>query len=257
MTKRTLDGRTAVFKHGAGRGTKATQPEEGINDAMAPPGRTGFIIAAAALLSLPAVGLIVDWGGLAWADERALLLLRAQDGNGGFVPGPRWLTQFLTDLTALGGISLLAPITLVISAYLWATGRPHTGLFLTLTVATGWLLSRALKSLYVRGRPEAVPHLVEVSSASFPSGHAMNSAIVYLTLAAILAEGREQPTKRQFLYLTAVALVFLIGLSRLYLGVHYPTDVLAGWSFGAGWAILCWIAASRFREGSPPHLLRN
>lgn len=224
---------------------------------MAPSGRTGHIIAAAALLSLPAVGLIVDWGGLAWADERALLLLRAQDGNGGFVPGPGWLTRFLTDLTALGGIALLAPLTLVVSAYYWATGRPRTGLYLTLTVAAGWLLSRALKALYVRPRPEAVPHLVEVSSTSFPSGHAMNSALVYLTLAALLAEGREEAVRRRFILLAALALVFLIGLSRLYLGVHYPTDVLAGWSFGAGWATLCWIAASRFRESGPPHFLRN
>jgi undecaprenyl-diphosphatase len=94
-----------------------------------------------------------------------------------------------------------------------------------------------------RPRPELVSHLVEVQTSSFPSGHATLSAVVYLTIGALLA--REQKSRRTRLYVMTVAILMalLIGCSRVYLGVHWPTDVLAGWAIGSGWAMLCWIAA--------------
>ena len=103
------------------------------------------------------------------------------------------------------------------------------------------LLSLALKALFDRPRPTSCPTWCEVSSSSFPSGHSMNSAIVYLTLGALLAR-LVRPVAMK-LYILAVALLvsFLVGISRVYLGVHYPSDVLAGWSLGLSWAVLWWL----------------
>jgi undecaprenyl-diphosphatase len=121
----------------------------------------------------------------------------------------------------------------------------------------GSLLTFVLKSLFDRPRPDVVVHLVGVSSASFPSGHAMASATIYLTLGALLA--RVQPQRRLKIYAGVVAatLTVLVGLSRVYLGVHWPTDVLAGWCVGAAWAMLCWLIAAWLQrrgavEGTPP-----
>ena len=106
----------------------------------------------------------------------------------------------------------------------------------------GLLVSHLLKDLYDRPRPELVPHLVPVSTASFPSGHAMLSAVVYLTLGALLARLVDAWWVKLYVIVAALGLTGLVGLSRVYLGVHYPTDVLAGWAAGLSWAILCWLA---------------
>jgi undecaprenyl-diphosphatase len=105
----------------------------------------------------------------------------------------------------------------------------------------GWGLGLLLKAVFGRPRPSVIPHLVEVQSLSFPSGHAMMSAVVYLTLAALLAQLSAQWAQRVYILAVGLLLTLLVGLSRVYLGVHYPTDVLAGWSAGLAWAILCWL----------------
>ena len=107
----------------------------------------------------------------------------------------------------------------------------------------GLLVSHLLKDLYDRPRPELVPHLTPVSTSSFPSGHAMLSAVVYLTLGALLARLVERWWVKLYVIVAALGLTGLVGFSRVYLGVHYPTDVLAGWAAGLSWAILCWLAA--------------
>ncbi len=152
------------------------------------------------------------------------------------------------DVTALGGVTVLTILTLVTGGFLFFDGKKHMAWFVYGSVAGGTIVDMILKSLFHRPRPELVPHAAYVSTTSFPSGHSMLSAATYLTLGALLA--RSQPRKRLKAYflLLAALLTFMVGISRVYLGVHWPTDVLAGWTAGATWAILCWLVARRLQS---------
>ena len=154
--------------------------------------------------------------------------------------GPRWFEEMMRDFTAFGGFGPLTVITLTAVGFLALTGKRHAAAMVMLSVASGILASSLLKWGFARPRPDVVPHAVAVSTLSFPSGHAMLSAVVYLTLGALMA--RSQSSLRVKAYLLCVAAMFtvLIGISRVYLGVHWPTDVLAGWALGASWALVSW-----------------
>jgi undecaprenyl-diphosphatase len=168
-------------------------------------------------------------------------LRRADDPS---VPiGPPWLVNAGKDITALGSVSVLLLLFAAVVGYLLLQ-RAYGAVWLV-AVATlgGMLLSSVLKLSFSRQRPDVVPHLVEIYTFSFPSGHSMLSAVVYLTLGALLARIVPRRTGKIYFLTVALVLTFLIGLSRIYLGVHYPTDVLAGWSAGLAWALLCWLAA--------------
>lgn len=160
--------------------------------------------------------------------------------------GPPWLTKALTDITSLGGVTVLAMITVLSAIYLLLIRKRITALFVVLSVLGGWLISNGIKIGVARPRPDLVPHLVEVHDLSFPSGHAMVSAVTYLTIGLLLAQTQSSRAARYYFVSVAVALTFLIGISRVYLGVHFPTDVLGGWSAGAAWACLCWLVGRRF-----------
>lgn len=157
--------------------------------------------------------------------------------------GPRWFEELGRDVTALGGMGILGLFAAIAVGYLALDRKPHAALFVAVAVAGGMLLSSGLKEAIDRPRPDLVPHGQHVYTKSFPSGHSMLSAVTYLTLGALLA--RLQTRRRLKLYLLGVAvlLTLAIGVSRVYLGVHWPTDVLAGWSAGAAWAVLCWTVA--------------
>jgi undecaprenyl-diphosphatase len=174
------------------------------------------------------------------AFDRAVLLGMRAPGAPAEPWGPRWLLDVVRDYTALGSVGILTFMTLAVSGFLLLQGKTRVTVMVVITVAGGMLLSTLLKRSFDRPRPDLVPHSVVVHTASFPSGHAMMAAVVYLTLGALLA--RVQPHRRLKAYsLTlAVVLTVLVGLSRLYLGVHWPTDVLAGWIAGATWALLAW-----------------
>lgn len=193
------------------------------------------------------------WGFVELADEvlegsteavdRAVLLFFRVPGDLTDPIGPPWVELLITDTTALGGVAVLAIITVIVVGYLVVMAKRSAAVFVLVAIGGGTVVSFALKSLFERARPDLVPHGVEVATASFPSGHAMLSAVTYLTLGALLA--RFLPRRRAKAYVVTVAalLTLAIGVSRVYLGVHWPTDVLAGWTLGAAWAVLCWLVA--------------
>jgi undecaprenyl-diphosphatase len=174
-------------------------------------------------------------------DEQILLALRSPTDRSDPL-GPTWLEEAMRDVTALGSVGVPGFITLAAAGFLALQRKTHAALFLLAAVGGGQLLSTLLKLGFDRPRPDLVPHGAVVYTASFPSGHAMMAAITYLTLGALLA--RVQPRRRLKLYLLCLAIVLTVavGVSRVYLGVHWPTDVLAGWAVGAAWALLCWAA---------------
>lgn len=163
--------------------------------------------------------------------------------------GPVWFEELMRDVTALGSMGILVGLTLAVAGYLWLLGnRRSMGLMLA-AVYGGILASSFFKQWFDRPRPDLVPHEMAVSTASFPSGHSMLAAVTYLTLAAMLA--RVQPTRALKIYVLAVAVLVTVGVgvSRVYLGVHWPSDVLGGWTAGAAWALACWLIAG-WIEGS-------
>jgi undecaprenyl-diphosphatase len=164
--------------------------------------------------------------------------------------GPAWLEIMFRDITALGGATVLTLMTLAVTGFLLVDGKGAAALLVLASVGGGAALSTVLKLVFARPRPEIVPHLVEVHTASFPSGHAMLSAVVYLTLGALLSRIEGPARVKLYVLSVAIFLTFIIGVSRIYLGVHWPTDVLAGWCAGAAWAMLCWrIALALQRRG--------
>lgn len=157
--------------------------------------------------------------------------------------GPAWLDVVARDVTSLGGTVVLTLLTVGVVGYLLLVRKWSTAIFITVSVAGGTLLSTALKHVFDRPRPDLVPHAVEVTSASFPSGHSMLAMTTYLTLGAVLAEVQAGTKARMYILCWAVFLALIVGLSRVYLGVHWPTDVLGGWCLGSAWALLCATAA--------------
>lgn len=157
--------------------------------------------------------------------------------------GPDWVEEMSRDFTALGSMGVLTFITLIALGYLLLSRHFCAALFTLIAVSGGILLSTILKIGFDRPRPELVPHETIVYTASFPSGHSMMSAVTYLTLAALLSRIHPQPQLKAYLLVVALLATLLTGVSRVYLGVHWPTDVLAGWSAGAAWAALCWLVA--------------
>jgi undecaprenyl-diphosphatase len=162
--------------------------------------------------------------------------------------GPPWLQEVGRDFTALGGVAVMMLVTFSVAGYLLLR-RMYGAMWLVLVATTGGLvLSTVLKHFIDRARPQIVEHRSVVYTSSFPSGHSMMSAVVYLTLGSLLA--RIMPgrlLKLYFLFL-AMGLTFLVGVSRVYLGVHWPTDVLAGWCGGLVWALLCWLVARQLQR---------
>ena len=198
------------------------------------------LAAAAGLLAFAKLAGEVLEGDTASFDRDVLLALRDPADISDPI-GPRWLEEAARDVTALGSHVIVTYVTLAVVGFLVLSGRRAAALFVGLSVGGGALLSAGLKIGFARPRPDLVPHAVEVYTASFPSGHAMLSAVAYLTLGALLM--RVAPLGRTKFYVLAVAVftTLAVGFSRVYLGVHWPTDVLAGWCVGAGWALLCWI----------------
>ena len=162
--------------------------------------------------------------------------------------GPAWIEEMFRDFTALGGVGVLSLLTLISVGYLWLMGQRRVALFLLFAILGGLLLSSMLKSGFDRPRPDLVSHGSHIYTSSFPSGHSMLSAVVYLTGGALLAMVQSAHRVRVYLVGCSILTTLLVGVSRVYLGVHWPSDVLAGWAAGAAWAAACWLAAQWLHE---------
>jgi undecaprenyl-diphosphatase len=182
-------------------------------------------------------------------DERILKALR-NPADPSLPIGPPWAESVLLDLTAIGSPTVLALVVFAVTGFLLLQARFWTALFVLVTVASGEIVSSALKDVFSRPRPTVVPHLREVFSSSFPSGHAMTSAIVYLTLGSMMMRVSEQRLTKIYCFVMALLLTMLAGISRVFLGVHYPTDVIGGWIIGFVWASICWLVAQHFEVRS-------
>jgi undecaprenyl-diphosphatase len=198
------------------------------------------MIGAALWLFITIAEEVVEGDTLAW--DRALLLALRNSAQPELPWGPRWVQELARDFTALGGVGVLAVITAVSVGYLWLARKRHAAIAITVAVVGGQLVSTALKLGFDRARPDLVPHGSFVYTASFPSGHSMMAAVTYLTLGALLARVHESVRIKVYLLSVACGLTFVVGMSRVYLGVHWPTDVLAGWTMGAAWAFSCSVA---------------
>ena len=214
-------------------------------------GGHGYVAIAVALLIV-----VGTWGFIEIADEVVegetqqfddWAIRVTHDPTTGDPVGPRWLQEIGRDLTALGGMAVITLVIAAVVGYLLIVRKYHAIFLVVVATVGGFLISAGLKYLFARGRPELVPHASHVYSYSFPSGHSMLSAVVYLTLGVMLA--RLVPNRSAKIYFMGLAifLSFLIGVSRVYMGVHYPTDVLAGWTAGLVWATLCYIVARQLQ----------
>ena len=206
---------------------------------LAPKILSGIIAASLALWIFVEIAENVVDGDVRHFDTAILMALHGSDSS-----NLNWFNEFVRDISGLGGIGVLALLVSASVIFLVISNNRRSAIFVALATISGALLSSLLKIGFDRPRPDLVPHLTHVYSASFPSGHAMVSAVVYLTLGTLLARVVSGFWSKVFIMVVAVLLTGLIGLSRLYLGVHWPSDVLAGWAAGAAWALMWWTIAN-------------
>ena len=173
-------------------------------------------------------------------DEQLVLAMRAP-GDPNDPVGPFWLERAVRDVTALGGSTVLMPLVIGVAGFLLLRRAAGMALVVIIGGGGGNLLSWALKALFDRPRPDLVPHVMEATSPAFPSGHALAASAVYLTLAALIAAIQPSTVVKAYVLAWSVLIAVLVGISRVYLGVHWPTDVAAGWALGAAWACLWWL----------------
>jgi len=177
------------------------------------------------------------------AIDHAILLSMRNPADLSDPLGAAWVEEIGRDFTALGGNAVLTLLTLAVVGYLMLEGKKRIALVLIVATLGALGVSHTLKRTIDRDRPDLVPHGSVTYTASFPSGHSMLSASTYLTMGALLAKTQRRKRLRAYILLTAITATLLVGISRVYLGVHWPTDVLAGWTAGAGWALMCWLLA--------------
>ena len=197
--------------------------------------RHAIAIGALALLGLAVASLMADGGSLAF--DRSLMLALRTPGAPDDPLGPRWFEDVMRDMTALGGIGVVIGASLVFAGYLALERRLVDIAVLATSIVGAQLVSGVIKHLVQRPRPDLVSHEAAIYSASFPSGHTLMATVVYITFALLLAADFADRRVREYLLASAWLVAFAVGASRIYLGVHWPSDVLAGWSLGALWML--------------------
>ncbi len=180
-------------------------------------------------------------------DNWALSIARQPD-NPEYLRGPHWVDEAVRDLTALGGAAVLTLTIVFVFGYLLLKQSYRSAALVIIATACGLLLSLLLKDFFLRDRPDIVPALMVETSPSFPSGHSMLSAVVYLTLGSLLSRLETSSRIRTYTITIAILATLIVGVSRVLLGVHYPTDVIFGWTMGFFWASLCWFVMIVLQE---------
>ena len=207
-----------------------------------------MFVAAALLLLFGAIAEEVVEGETHRLDRAVLMSFRTA-ANPADLIGPDWFEEMVRDVTALGSYAFVIIIVTAATGYLLMIRKHGLALLLLAAEAGGMLFSTLLKQMFDRPRPD-LEHAARVFTASFPSGHATLSAVTFLTLGALLTRVTDDRKSKLYFMGTAIILTIMVGLSRLYLGVHYPRDILAGWCIGSAWAVLCWSGAQwRQRRG--------
>ncbi|WP_274581437.1 phosphatase PAP2 family protein [Dinoroseobacter sp. PD6] len=221
-----------------------------LRDVRPNPQIMGLLVVAALLWAFARITNAVV-GGETRAFDTSLLIALRNPADLTDPLGPIWIEELGRDLSALGGTFVLSFLTLSIAGFFWLQRQRITSAFLLLAVTTGVGLSQLLKAGFDRPRPDLVSQETAIYTASFPSGHSMMATVVYLTLAVLAARTLKRRREKGYVVSLAILIVLGVGISRVYLGVHWPTDVLAGWIIGAGWALICGLFA-RFLDRAGP-----
>lgn len=177
--------------------------------------------------------------------DRTILLAMRVPGDPVRPAGPAWLPDVMRDVTAMGGVTVLTGLVVLVTVFLLLKRLWRPAALIVTATVSGSIAIALLKNAFGRARPDLIDHLMAATDASFPSGHSGNSAIVYFTLASLLFPVVKEARLRAFLIVAAMFITGAIGVSRVYLGVHWPSDVLAGWLFGAAWALGWWAIETR------------
>jgi undecaprenyl-diphosphatase len=155
-----------------------------------------------------------------------------------------WLPEVMRDLSGLGSTTVMTLLAVTSCGYLWLVRRRLHALLVGASIGSAALLVGSLKAIFGRSRPDSAFAAFVQAGLSFPSGHASMSAVVYLTMGALLASTRERVSERVYILATAALFTLLVGISRVALGVHWATDVFGGWAFGTAWAVLWLLIAA-------------
>ena len=210
-------------------------------------------MALIAVIVLSLVFVTVDGLGVFGAERLETLLIRSMRsfGNPDRMIGPPIVEESMRDFTALGGYAVLIMVSVCFSIFALVELSRESFRFFVVTVFGGFFLNVLLKSLVQRDRPAIVPHLSLVEgSTSFPSAHAMMSVVVFVTIGLVLSTRTRDRHLQRLFSIFPVWLSFVIGVSRVCMGVHYPTDILGGWALGLLWTWAAFRVRLRILQGA-------
>jgi undecaprenyl-diphosphatase len=206
------------------------------------------VVVAALLLTFGFIAGQVMEGATLKFDRYVMFAFRSSSDDFAAPVGPPWVQEMARDVTALGSFSVLGLLLVAVVGYLLLVRKREQALLVLVAVLGGVVINSLLKLAFGRPRQDSFAAAARVFTASFPSDHAALSSIAYMTLAALLARTVAARAVRVYLMAVATTLVALIGVSRVYLGVHYPTDILAGWCVGSAWVLACWTIMTRLQQ---------
>jgi undecaprenyl-diphosphatase len=200
-------------------------------------------VVAGLLIALGVAGLLLASAHA--LDVRVLLAMR-HPGDPAQLLGPRWLQDALRDFVGLGGTGVLAVFIAGGLGIQWLAGRRRDAGWFLGGVLGAFAIGSVLKHVVARPRPELVPHAAYTFTASFPSGNTLMATVVWLLLALALANAIGKCGVRVLAVAGALLIAVLVGVGRVYLGVHWPSDVIAAWGIGIGWVwLLCYVRSRR------------